>query len=332
MKVAVLGGGAIGSLLAARLAKAGCDVTLVVRGSGWRDAPPNAIRLIDAMGEQTIPVQIRAAAETPELCDILVIAVKAHAIADAIAQVLPRIGPNTIVLTATNGVPWWFFIGEDAAPRQGRLQSVDPDGVIAKAIGRQPLVGCVLFPAAQSPGPGSVRHLGGNRIVVGNPIAAQSHASNVAAMFTHAGFDAPVAPDIRAVVWAKVVGNAAVNPLSVLTGATMQEIAENRDLSQLVTNAMAEIDAVGASMSILPSMPMAERLKLIASVGPHKTSMLQDFEAGRTLELSPLLGAVCEIARWACVPTPVLNTLQQLVSAKLLRVAGHFQEALNGRA
>ena len=314
MQVTIVGAGAIGSLLAARIARSGCDVSLLVRGDSSLLPGQSRIQLIDDDGEHAVAVGIESEPTKLGLQDLIVLAVKAHAIVGALHQIAPLLGPQTTVLTAVNGVPWWFFAGHQ--PRTD-LTSVDPDGQISEALERQQLVGCVLFPAAQIIAPGCVRHISGNRIVFGNPRPADNRAADVVDLFANAGFEAPVAPDIRAVIWAKLVGNAAINPLSVITGATIQHMAEQPNLSAILTSAMAEIDTVGLAIEIAPMMSQGERLQLASSVGHHKTSMLQDFEAGRTLELAPLLGAVREIARWKAVPTPILDTFDHLVAAKL---------------
>ena len=313
MNVAIIGGGAIGSLLAARLARSECDVALLVRDN--EPALRNHIKLIDDTGEHDVSLRIEHDPAKLGQKDLIILAVKAHAIGAALPQAGALLGPDTIIMTAVNGLPWWFFEGQSAAPIS--MKSVDPGAAIAAALKQQPLVGCVLFPAAHKVAPGIVRHLSGNRIVFGNPRASDDKAEAVAHLFGKAGFETPVAPDIRAALWAKLVGNAAVNPLSVITGATIQHMAEHPHLSAILTSAMAEIDGVGAAINISPMMTQSERLKLAASVGQHKTSMLQDFEAGRPLELSPLLGAVKDIAAWKSIPTPVLDTFHHLIAAKL---------------
>ena len=317
MQVTILGGGAIGSLLSARLARSGCSVSLLVRDIASPQSNQGQIRLIDDAGDHAIAVRIESQAATLGVQDVVVLAVKAHAIAGTLDQLRPLLGPDTIVLTAVNGVPWWFFEEQELSPPSGWLASVDPLGTIAAALKHQPLVGCVLFPAAQMMAPGTVRHISGNRIVFGAPSGDGNCAGAVAHLFANAGFEAPVTPNIRAALWAKLVGNAAVNPLSVITGATIKHIAEDPDLSSMLISAMREIDAVGASISIAPMMGMDDRLALAASVGDHKTSMLQDFEAGRPLELSPLLGAVREIAQWRGVATPILDSFDQRIAARL---------------
>lgn len=315
MKVTVIGAGAIGCLLAARLARSECDLSLLVRDDGT--ALRDQIQLVDEARDYIVPVRYENQSANLDAQDLIILAVKAHAIAGTLHQIAPLLGPDTIILTAVNGLPWWFFEGQQLVPPVGALTSVDTDGKIANALRRQPLVGCVLFPAAHMVAPGIVRHLSGNRIVFGNPRDIDDQAITVANLFANAGFETPVTPDVRAALWAKLVGNAAFNPLSVITGATIKHMAEHRDLSAILTSAMAEIDIVGSSIEISAMMTQTERLKLAASVGHHKTSMLQDFEAGRPLELSPLLGAVREIAQWKGVSTPVLDIVHHLIAAKI---------------
>ncbi len=313
----IVGAGAIGSLLAARLARSGCDVSLLVRNSASLPSRKQPIHVIDEAGEFAVAVRQETDPTVLGTQNLIILAVKAHAVSGTLQQIRPLLAPDTIILTAVNGVPWWFFEGQKLAPPAEALTSVDPDGDIAAGLRRQPLVGCVLFPAAQLVASNTVRHISGNRIVFGNPRPDDHHAAAVAQLFAKAGFETPVVPDIRAALWAKLVGNAAVNPLSVITGATIRHMAEHPNLSAILTSAMAEIDAVGTSIEIAPAMTQPERLKLAASVGHHKTSMLQDFEAGRPLELSPLLGAVREIAQWTRVSTPILDVFDNLIAAKL---------------
>jgi 2-dehydropantoate 2-reductase len=317
VKVTVVGAGAIGSLLSARLTRSGCEVSLLVRDESSSVLKQNLIHLIDTTGEHTVAVNFENKPANLGIQNLVILAVKAQSVSGTLQQIAALLGPDTIILTAVNGVPWWFFEGHPSAPSEQRLKSVDADGRIVDAFKNQQLVGCVLFPAAQMLAQGTVRHLSGNRIIFGNPRRSDTQAAAVASLFANAGFETPVTPDIRTALWAKLVGNATVNPLSVITGATIKHMAEHANLSALLISAMAEIDAVGASIEIVPAMTQDERLKLAASVGHHKTSMLQDFEAGRPLELSPLLGAVREIAQWKSIPTPILDTFDHLIAAKL---------------
>ena len=317
MKVTIIGAGAIGSLFAARLAHSGCDVALLVRDSASLPTHGNLIQLSDETGNRSIAVGFESDPTILGAQGLVILAVKAHSIAGTLQQIKPLLDAETIILTAVNGLPWWWFEGHQSAPPASALMSIDADGAISNALGHQPLVGCVLFPAAHLVAPGIVRHLSGNRIVFGNPRPRDNQALAVANLFAAAGFETPVSPDVRSALWAKLVGNATVNPLSVITGATIKHIAEDPDLSAILTSAMAEIDNVGSSIGIAPMMTQPERLTLAASVGHHKTSMLQDFEAGRPLELAPLLGAVREIAEWKGVSTPVLDTFHHLIAAKL---------------
>ncbi len=317
MKVTIVGAGAIGSLFAARLARSGCDVALLVRDTASLPAQGNLIHLSDETGNHSIAVHFESDPTARGAQSLVILAVKAHAIAGTLQQIKPLLDADTIILTAVNGLPWWWFEGHQPAPPAGALMSVDADGEIANALKQQSLVGCVLFPAAQIVSPGTVRHISGNRVIFGNPRPSDTQAIVVSNLFATAGFETPVAPDVRSALWAKLVGNATVNPLSVITGATIQNMAEHPNLSMTLTSAMAEIDDVGSSIGIAPMMSQPDRLKLAASVGHHKTSMLQDFEAGRPLELAPLLGAVREIAKWKGVSTPVLDTFHHLIAAKL---------------
>lgn len=316
--VTVFGAGAIGGFLAARLSFAGHRVSVVARGAQLAAIRQDGLRLIDTHGQRI--AHVRAVGDGAELGlqDVVIIALKANAIGPALPAILPLLGPETIVVTAANGVPWWYFAGREQAPAGATLRSVDPDRAIWRTLGPERAIGCVLFPASEVVGPGVVRHRQGERLILGEPSGATTaRLEDLVALFRHAGLDPVATPAIRDALWAKLVGNAVINPISALIGATMGELAADVDARNLLTVAMTEVDSVGNALGHAPAASNSERLAMIQSIGDHKTSMLQDLEAGRPLELDPLLGAVCELGAWRGVQTPLLDALLGLLRARV---------------
>ncbi|HZV50788.1 MAG TPA: 2-dehydropantoate 2-reductase [Candidatus Dormibacteraeota bacterium] len=305
---AVVGAGAIGAYLGARLAAAGFDVTLIARGAHLEAMRARGLRVIEADGS-TLAV---APACTDDLAaagtaETIFVTVKAHglpAIAPALGALLHE---RTTLVFAQNGVPWWFFSG------RRRLETVDPGGVIAASIPLRHVMGCVVYPATSLVEPGVVRHLEGNRLSLGEPDGVRSdRARAIAAALTRAGFKAPVQTRLRQEIWLKLIGNAALNPVSALTRATLGELLADPGTRELVRTLMLEVEAVGRATGIEPDLPVDRRLDGAARVGEHRTSMLQDVEAGRPLEVEALVGAVVELAGQLRVPVPALDVVYRL--------------------
>jgi 2-dehydropantoate 2-reductase len=313
MRVCVLGAGAIGGLIGTRLAAAGVETSALARGAtlaalaahGWRTES----------GGELITAPVRAAADAAELGqqDLVVLAVKAQAARSAAAVIGPLLGPRTMVLTAMNGVPWWFFDGF-GGPCQGRhLDSVDPGGTIAAAIGVQHVIGAVVHMSSSVPEPGLVRHHHGAGLIIGEPGHQDSaRVRDLAALLRTGSLDVTVSRRIHTDVWYKLWGNMTVNPVSVLTNATADRLLDDELVREFCQTAMREAQQVGARIGCPIEESPEDRNKITRKLGAFTTSMLQDARAGRPLELDALVGAVREIGAAVDVPTPAVDALYGL--------------------
>jgi 2-dehydropantoate 2-reductase len=322
MRIAIAGMGAIGGWIAARLLAAGEAPVALVTGRHLEPLARHGLRLRDGGTERSWPIRASASAAELGVQDLVVIACKATALAAMAPTLAPMVGPGTLILTAMNGVPWWFFHGLAADMAREPLQSVDPGGAISRALPPRQVIGGVVHIAASMPEPGVVVHDFGDRVIVGDPMArrpdgptgsgsapANDRSVPIAALFRAAGIDAPVAADIHREVWAKLWGNMTMNPVSALTGATMATILADGDARAFMAQAMIEAGVVGKRLGISVPMTPEERLEIASKLGHFKTSMLQDVEAGRPIELDSLVGAVTEIARRVAVPVPTIDAL-----------------------
>jgi 2-dehydropantoate 2-reductase len=300
VKVCVVGAGAVGGLIGARLALAGFDTAAVARGATLEALRGHGWRL--ASGERA-PVR---ATDTPaELGpqDLVVLAVKAPALPGAAARIGPLLGGDTIVVPAMNGVPWWFLGGTP-------LRSVDPDGAIAAAIPRHRVLGCVVHLAGTVSEPGVVRHTGGNELIIGEPDGgAGERVARVVDALCVAGFAARPSADVRTDIWYKLWGNLTMNPISALTGATADRILDDPLVNQFCLAVMAEAARIGAKIGCPIAQSGPDRMAITRRLGAFKTSMLQDAEAGRPIELDALVTAVREIGAHVGEPTPAVDTL-----------------------
>jgi 2-dehydropantoate 2-reductase len=300
VKVCVVGAGAVGGLIGARLALAGFDTAAVARGATLAALRGHGWRL--ASGERA---SVRATDTPAELGaqDLVVLAVKAPALPEVAARMGPLLGEDTIVVPAMNGVPWWFL---DGTP----LRSVDPDGTIASAIPRRQVLGCVVHFASTVPEPGVVRHTGGNELIVGEPDGgAGERVARVVDALCAAGFAARPSPDVRTDIWYKLWGNMTMNPISALTGATADRILDDPLVNQFCLAVMAEAARIGAKIGCPIAQSGPDRMAITRRLGAFKTSMLQDAEAGRPIELDALVTAVREIGAHVGEPTPAVDTL-----------------------
>lgn len=327
MKIAVFGAGAIGGYLAARLARAGEDVTLIARGAKFEAVRRNGLRLISDGGEITAHPACVADPAEAGVQDYVIVATKAHSMPAIAARLAPMLGPETAVVPAVNGVPWWFFHRLGGQWEGRRLESVDPGGAQWTHIGPERVIGCVVYPAAEVAAPGVVRHIALDRVPIGEPGGARSErAARLSAAMIRAGMKAPVRPRIRDEIWIKIWGNAAFNPVSLLTGATLGEIAGDPEVRAIVRAAMVEIEEMGKRLSLRLSIGVDRRLEGAGAIGAHKTSTLQDLEAGRAVELEPLIGAPIEIARAIGLATPTLDMIYALARQRA-RIAGVWSGA-----
>ena len=321
MRVCVLGAGAIGGWMGVKLAQAGHAVSVLARGATLAAIRAEGLRLIEA-GE-TAAVKVEASDKPGDLTadafpDLLIVAVKSQGLRDAALAAKPLIGPNTVVLTAMNGVPWWFFQRSDRPLAGTALASIDPTGEIAASIPSANVIGCVVHAACSVDAPGLIRHKMGTRLIIGEPDgAAQSVAqggisARLAALhtaLTAAGFESEASTDIQRDVWFKLWGNMTMNPVSAITGATTDLILDDPLTREFCSAVMREAKAIGEQIGIPIAQSPDERHAVTRKLGAMKTSMLQDVEAGRSIELDALVAAVVEIGAKVGVPTPYTSAL-----------------------
>lgn len=313
---AIVGAGAIGGLLAAALSRAGMTVSAFARGATLDALRAHGVRVLDEQGEESPPVAIAASDDAAELGvqDYVVIALKAQALPALAARIAPLVGPHTVIVAAMNGLPWWFTHGL-AGPLDGvLLDAVDPAGAVSAALPPAQAIGCVVHLSASSGGPGIVRRGRGNRLIVGAPDAALDvDATRIAAALAAGGFDVETTSAIRAEIWAKLWGNMNMNPLSALTGSTADRLLDDPLTRELALRMMEEAAEIGGKLGLNTGMSSAERMAVTRTLGAFKTSMLQDLEAGRPLELGPILGVFPELGRKLGVPTPYCDTVLGLL-------------------
>lgn len=324
MRIGIFGAGAIGGLLGARLARAGADVTFVARGPHLAAMRADGVTL--RSGGETLTVRPRCVADAAEagVQDYVLVTLKAHALPAAAASVARMMGPDTALVTAVNGVPYWYFFGLDGPHRDRRVASVDPDGGLWDILPPAHAIGCVIYPAAEVVAPGIIEHTYGDRVTLGEPDGSRSaRVLALAAMLQAAGFKAPVRPRIRDDIWVKLWGNLAFNPLSALTGATLDRLTGRLDLRAAARAMMLEGQAVAESLGVRFAIDIDKRIEGAAEVGAHKTSMLQDLERGRTLEIDALLGAVVELGALSGVAMPNCELVLALLRERA-RLAGCY--------
>ena len=306
MTVAVVGAGAIGGLLGAHLARSGQDVILVARGPHLAAMRTRGLTVRSAEGEFTTHPRCTDDMAAIAGADVIFVTLKAHSIPAVAPAIGAALAGDACVVGAMNGIPWWYFPDR-------HLESVDPGGVIARSIPFERVVGCVVYPAATIVEPGVIEHEEGNRFSLGEPDGSKSErVQSISAMLTAARFKAPVQTRLRNEIWLKLLGNATLNPVSALTRASLAQMFESASGRQLIRTLMEEVAGVARSMGIELPVSVEKRMDGAASVGEHKTSMLQDLEAGKPLEIDALLGAVIELAGDKDVAVPSLRTLYGL--------------------
>jgi 2-dehydropantoate 2-reductase len=316
MKIAVIGAGAIGGLVGAKLALAGEDVTFIVRGANLSAIKANGFKLVSAEGEEQVARNVKATDSYDEAGpqDIVILAMKAHQV-EAVANDVPKLfGPETMVVTMQNGIPYWYFHNHGGALAGTPVRSVDPTGLVSAKVPAERVIGCVVYPASELIAPGVVKHIEGDRFPVGELDGSSSERVNrVSACFTGAGFKAPVLDNIRAEIWLKLWGNLTFNPISSLSHSTLVDICQYPPSRDLAAAMMREAQAVAHKLGIEFRVTLEKRIAGAEKVGKHKTSMLQDVEAGRAPEIDALVGAVVELARLTDTSTPHIDTVYTLV-------------------
>jgi 2-dehydropantoate 2-reductase len=326
MKIAIIGAGAIGGYVGVKLALAGEDVTCMVRGANLEAIRRNGLKLIMNDGSEHVAANVKAsddyAAVGPQ--DLVILAVKAHQVA-AVANAVPKLfGPDTVVVTMQNGIPYWYFHCHGGALAGSVVRSVDPDGVIGRNIPAERIIGCVVYPAAELIAPGVIRHIEGERFPLGDLDGSSSaRVTRVAECFSHAGFKSPVLDNIRAEIWLKAWGNLTFNPISALTRATLVDICQFPLTRALAEAMMTEAQVVAGKLGISFRVPLEKRIAGAEKVGKHKTSMLQDIEAERPPEIEALVGSVVELGRLTHTPTPNIDAVYALAELLARTIAAN---------
>jgi 2-dehydropantoate 2-reductase len=324
VKIAVIGCGAIGGYVAARLALAGESVTCIVRGANLEAVRRDGLTLIMNDGARHIARNVVAtedsAAAGPQ--DLVILAVKAHQL-EAVAPHVPRLcGAHTMLVTMQNGIPYWYFHRHGGDLAGSIVRSVDPHGLISEGIPPERVIGCVVYPAAELLAPGVVKHIEGERFPVGELDGACSErARRVSQCLTRAGFKSPVLEDIRGEIWLKLWGNLTFNPISALTRSTLADICQYPATRELVVAMMREAQTIAEKLGVVFRLGLDQRIAGAEKFGKHKTSMLQDVEAGRAPELEALVGSVVELARLTHTPTPHIDTVYGLTRLLAHRIA-----------
>jgi 2-dehydropantoate 2-reductase len=315
MKIAIVGVGAIGGYVGIRLALAGEQVTFIARGANLETLRTRGIRLQNANGSEESCPQVIATddylAAGPQ--DIIILAMKAHQVEAVVDEVPKMFAADTIVVPMQNGIPYWYFYGHGGELAGTRVSSVDPHGRIYQKIPCERVIGCVVYPAAELLAPGVIKHVEGNRFPVGEPDGTESaRVARLAQCFVNAGMQAPVLKDIRSEVWLKLWGNLTFNPISALSRATLAGICQDPPSRAVAVAMMSEAQSVANKLGISFRVSLEKRIAGAERVGHHKTSMLQDVENARTLEIDALLGSVVELARLTNTPTPHIDTVYAL--------------------
>jgi len=323
-RVCIFGAGAIGGYMGAMMAHAGMDVSLVARGPHLAAIREKGLRL--RIGGEEIVTRPRATDTAAELGpqDYVVVTLKAHSIPAVVPAMQPLLGEGTTVVFGVNGVPWWYFYGLPGPYENRRLATVDPGDVIWTGIGPERALGCVVYPAAEVPEPGVIEHVEGDRFTLGEPTGEKSErAKRLSEMLIAAKLKAPVRDKIRDEIWIKLWGNCSLNPVSALTGATLEQMCRDADVRALLRLIMLEAQAVAEALGVKFPIDVDKRLAGAEAVGAHKTSMLQDLERGRPMEIDALVSAVQELGRLTGVPTPNLDAVLALVKLRA-RLAGCY--------
>ena len=317
MKICIVGAGAIGGMLGVKLALNGHDVTLILRGANLEAVKQNGLMLIEENGNELLAKPIRATSNISEVGsqDVVILGMKAHQVA-AVAADLPQLMHGTTrVVTMQNGIPWWYFYKLAGDYTDMPVRAVDPDGMIAKYIPIDSVIGSVVYPASEVIRPGVIKVIEGNRFTLGEIDGSDTPSIRaISDAFKAAGFKAPVSTDIRSEIWLKVWGNLSFNPISALTHATLEDICLYPPTRVLAASMMTEAQAIGQKLGVQFKVSLEKRIAGAQAVGQHKTSMLQDVEQGRALELQALVASVMELGKITQTPTPTIQAVYALAS------------------
>ena len=325
MKICVFGAGAIGGYMGVKLAQAGADVSLVARGPNLAAMQQNGLRLIEEGQEHKVSV---SASDTPSDLgeqDYIIVTLKAHSVPPVVEKMRPLIGKNTTIVSGVNGVPWWYF-HKIGGPLEGtRLHSVDPDDAQWNGFGPDNVLGCVVYPAAEVIEPGVIKHIEGNRFSLGEPDGSKSErAIALSQALSAAGLKAPVRPKLRDEIWVKLWGNLSFNPISALTHATLDVLCTDEGTRPIARAMMLEAQEIAEKLGVKFPIDVERRIDGGAAVGAHRTSMLQDLDQGRPMEIDALVASVQELGKITKTPTPIIDTVLGLVRLRA-RTANLYQ-------
>jgi 2-dehydropantoate 2-reductase len=324
MKICIYGAGAIGGYLGVQLAMAGADISLVARGAHLAAMRANGLKLL--IGDEARVVHPRCTDNPAELGpqDFVIICLKAHSITGIIEAIRPLLAPHTRIVTAVNGIPYWYFYKHGEAYEGSTLESIDPGGRQWRELGPERAIGCIVYPATEIEAPGVIRHVYGDRFPLGEASGERStDVERLAAMFVKAGLQAPILDRIRDEIWLKLWGNVCFNPISALTHATLDTICTDPATRSLSKAMMLETQSIAETFGVKFRVDVERRIEGARKVGAHKTSMLQDLERGRPMEIDPLVTVVKEMGRLTQIPTPAIDAVLALV-AQRARIAGLY--------
>jgi len=321
MKICVYGAGAVGGLIAAWLARSGHEVAVVARGVALEAIRAQGLRVRDGATGEARAHRVRVGPDPARLGpqDYVIVAVKAQSLSGVAEGIGPLVGPGTSIITAMNGVPWWFFERLPFGGGKLRLESLDPNGRLARAMPTERIVGCVIHLAASTPEPGLVSHNVGRRLILGEPGGRNSlRTKNIASALSDAGFEVAVSDFIEREFWVKLLGNVSFNPVSALTVSLADGLIANKEVKAIMVEIMREVLAIGRAVGVDADIEPEARIDMARALGRFKTSMLQDLESGKHLEIDGLLAGTLEIARKAGVPAPCTQTLFGLIRARAM--------------
>ena len=324
MKVCIFGAGAIGGYMGVKLAKAGADVSLVARGPHLSAMQEKGLTLIEEEETTTVSVTASDDPTTLGVQDYVIVTLKAHSVPPVVSKMAPLIGPNTTIVSGVNGVPWWYFHQLEGEHEGTRLESVDPGNVQWDGFGPDRVLGCVVYPAAEVIEPGVIKHIEGNRFSLGEPDGSKSErALALSKILSDAGLKAPVRSKLRDEIWVKLWGNLSFNPISALTHATLDVLCTDEGTRAVARNMMLEAQEIAERLGVKFPIDVDRRIAGGAAVGAHRTSMLQDLDQGRPMEIDALVASVQELGRVTNVPTPTIDTVLGLVRLRA-RTAGLY--------
>ncbi len=317
MKFLIAGAGAIGAYIGARMARAGFDVTLFARGPHLKAMQEHGVQVKSAEGDFEVRPRIVGSLEEAGLTDVVFLGVKAHSLPQLVPQLHFALGPDTTVVSTQNGIPWWYFQGFGGEWEGLRLERIDPGAVISAAIEARRVVGSIVYFSTEIIAPGVIQHTDGNRISLGEPDGARSdRCRRIAEALVASGLRCPITTHMRQEIWVKIMGNASLNPVSALTRSTLAQMVRDPVVSEVIRNIMQEVEAVSRKLGMELPVSIDQRMAGAEKVGEHKTSMLQDLEAGRPMELEALVGSVVELGERVGIPMAYTRTVYSC--AKLL--------------